>query len=94
VERNPEMDDDNETRNIQAQTQSDTAPFDAKIGSTLPGDTEESSRDLKKELDDLKARIADAKRRHDMPIDSALGQPDWEERAADRHFDLPDHDDE
>jgi hypothetical protein len=102
VKRKPERqnptDDDKEARNIQALAQSDTEPFDVpttgKIGSTPLGDINESSGDLKKELDDLKGRIADARRRHDIPLDSALGQPDWEERAADGHLDLPDHDGE
>jgi hypothetical protein len=96
VEPKPGTDDDKETRNTQAEAQSDTEPFDApataKIGSTLRGD--ESSSDLKRELDDLKARIAEAKSRHGLPLDAALGLPDWEERAADGHLDLPDHNDE
>jgi hypothetical protein len=50
--------------------------------------------DLKKASDDLKSRIDEAKRRHDMPLDSNLGQPDWEEKAADGHLDLPDKDDD
>ena len=43
---------------------------------------------------DLKKRIDEEKRRHDMPVDSKLGNPDWEERAADGRFDLPDKDDD
>ena len=35
---------------------------------------------------DLKKRIEEAKRRHDMPLDSNLGDPNWEERAADGHL--------
>jgi hypothetical protein len=46
--------------------------------------------ELKKASDDLKERIAEAKRRHDMPIDSALGNPNWEERAKDGRLDRPD----
>ena len=38
---------------------------------------------------DLKRRIEEAKRRHDMPLDSHLGDPNWEERAADGHLDIP-----
>jgi hypothetical protein len=38
---------------------------------------------------DLKRRIEEAKRRHDMPVDSNLGDPNWEERAADGHLDIP-----
>jgi hypothetical protein len=43
---------------------------------------------------DLKKRIEEAKRRHDMPVDSNLGNPDWEERAADGHLDISEEDDQ
>jgi len=43
---------------------------------------------------DLRARIADAKRRNEMPIDSALGNPNWEEGAADGRLDVPDEEDD
>ena len=76
-------DDDKDGKHIQAATQS-SAP---STGSA-PLD------DLKKASDDLKSRIDEAKRRHDMPLDSNLGQPDWEEKAADGHLDLPDKDDD
>ena len=83
-------DDDKDIKHIQAESQSDTEPFDvptiASLGSEPLGDLKEASLDLKK-------RIEDAKRRHDMPLDSALGNPDWEESAADRHLDLPEDDD-
>jgi hypothetical protein len=49
---------------------------------------------LKEESDDLKRKIAEEKRRHDMPIDSNLGDPDFEERAKDGHLDRPEEDDE
>ena len=52
-----------------------------------------STSDLRKASDDLKARIAEARARNDMPLDSALGNPNWEKRAADGRFDLPDDDD-
>lgn len=45
--------------------------------------------DTKEKSLDLKRRIDEAKRRHDMPIDSNLGDPNWEERAADGHLDIP-----
>ena len=48
--------------------------------------------DIKEQSLDLKKRIDDAKRRHDMPIDSNLGDPTWEEQAADGHLDRPDED--
>jgi hypothetical protein len=40
----------------------------------------------------LKAKIAEAKTRNDMPLDSALGNPNWEKDAADGHLDVPDDD--
>lgn len=43
---------------------------------------------------DLEKKIDEARRRRDMPLDSKLGDPGWEERAADGRFDLPDEDDE
>ena len=69
----------------QAQVQSDKEPFDTGSGS-LP--------ELRKAADDLKTKIDEAKRRNDMPVDSALGNPGWEQRAADGHLDVPDQDDE
>jgi hypothetical protein len=76
-------DDDKDGKHIQAAKQSSAASSDS-----APLD------DLKKASDDLKSRIDEAKRRHDMPLDSNLGQPDWEEKAADGHLDLPDKDDD
>ena len=70
---------------MQAQAQSDTEPFDPASGS-LP--------DLRKAAEDLKTKIAEAKSRNDMPLDSALGNPGWEQRAADGRLDVPDEDDE
>jgi hypothetical protein len=74
-----------EGKPVQAQAQSDTEPFDAASGSL---------RDLKKASAELKAKIDEAKRQHDMPLDSALGDPNLEERAADGRFDRPDEEDE
>jgi hypothetical protein len=54
----------------------------------------ESLSELRKASEDLKARIADARRHNGMPIDSALGNPDWEEGAADGRLDVPDEEDE
>ena len=56
-------------------------------------EAEPSASDLRKASDDLKARIAEARGRNDMPLDSALGNPNWEKRAADGRFDVPDDDD-
>jgi hypothetical protein len=51
-----------------------------------------SLSDLRKASEDLKTKIAEAKRRNDMPLDSALGNPEWERKAADGHLDVPDED--
>jgi hypothetical protein len=49
---------------------------------------------LQKASEDLKTKIAEARRRNDLPVDSALGNPGWERRAADGHLDVPDEDDD
>jgi hypothetical protein len=51
-----------------------------------------SESDLRKASEDLKAKIAEARGRNDMPLDSALGNPKWEKNAADGHLDVPDDD--
>lgn len=48
---------------------------------------------LQKASDELKAKIAEAKARNDMPLDSSLGNPKWEKDAADGHLDVADDDD-
>jgi hypothetical protein len=83
VSRPPANDDNGKT--VQAQAQSDTEPFDAGSG---------SASDLRQAAEDLKTKIAEAKRRNDLPVDSALGNPAWERRAADGHLDVPDEDDD
>jgi hypothetical protein len=55
-------------------------------------DEKASMSDLQKASAELKAKIAEAKSRNDMPIDSALGNPNWEKHAADGHLDRPDDD--
>jgi hypothetical protein len=50
--------------------------------------------DLRKASAELKAKIAEAKARSDMPIDSTLGNPNWDKSAADGHLDVPDDDDD
>ena len=77
--------DDKDDKRAQAQVQSDIEPFDPGSGS-LP--------ELRKASEDLKTKIAEAKRRNDIPLDSALGNPDWERSAADGHADIPDEDDD
>jgi hypothetical protein len=57
-------------------------------------DFSKSLKRLKKESDELAARIAQERRAHDMPVDSQLGNPNWEEKAADGRFDLPKDDEE
>ena len=53
---------------------------------------EASMSDLRWASEELKARIAEAKARSDMPFDSTLGNPSWDRNAADGHLDLPDDD--
>jgi hypothetical protein len=72
--------DEKYRKHIQA-GQSDDEAFNAGNGS------------LRKASEDLKTKIADAKRRNNMPLDSALGKPEWEQNAADGHLDVPDEDD-
>jgi hypothetical protein len=64
------------------------------IGTSLPQCRPATKKgppaDLRKASDDLKAKVAEAKRRNDMPLDSALGNPNWEKNAADGHLDVRD----
>jgi hypothetical protein len=55
---------------------------------------ERSLADLEAASRDLKERIIDERRRNDMPIDPALGNPEIERQNADGRNDLPDRDDE
>jgi hypothetical protein len=77
--------EDKDDKRAQAEAQSDIEPFDSGPGA-LP--------ELRKASEDLKAKIAEAKRRNDIPLDSALGNPDWERSVADGHVDLPDDEDD
>ena len=52
------------------------------------------SAELRKASEDLKTRIAEAKRHNDLPVDSALGSPGWEQSVADGHLDQPEEDDD
>lgn len=56
-------------------------------------EVETSASALKKAADALKAKIAEARGRNDMPLNSALGNPNWDKAAADGHLDVPDDDD-
>ena len=59
-----------------------------------PIEEEPSMSDLRWASEELKARIAEAKARNDMPFDSTLGNPNWDKNAADGHLDVPDDDDD
>lgn len=50
--------------------------------------------DLEAAAKRLKEKIAEERRRHDMPLNSTLGDPNWDERAKDGRFDRPDDDDD
>jgi hypothetical protein len=78
-------DEGKEGKRIQADAQSDTEPFDAGTAS-LP--------ELRKASEDLKTKIAEAKRHNDLPVDSALGSPSWEQSVADGRLDQPEEDDD
>jgi hypothetical protein len=55
---------------------------------------EKTEAELRKASEDLKARIEEAKKRNDMPLDSTLGNPKWDQDASDGHLDRRDDDDE
>jgi hypothetical protein len=77
--------DEGDEKHLQAEAQSDTEPFETETGSLSK---------LRKASEELKAKIADAKRRNDMPLDAALGNPGWERSVADGRLDLPDDGDD
>jgi len=60
----------------------------------LPIEEEASMPELRWASEELKAKIAKAKARNDLPFDSTLGNPNWDKSAADGHLDLPDDDDD
>jgi hypothetical protein len=51
-----------------------------------------SLKELEEESSELKSRIDQERRAHDMPINSQLGDPKWEEKAKDGRFDVPEED--
>ncbi len=53
-------------------------------------DENSSMADLRNASDALKAKIVKAKAGNDMPLNSGLGNPAWDERAADGHLDIRD----
>jgi hypothetical protein len=52
-------------------------------------DFSKSLKRLEEESSELKAKIDRERRAHDMPVDSQVGNPAWEEKAADGRFDHP-----
>ena len=78
-------DDGKDGNRVQAEAQSDNEPFDASTAS-LP--------ELRKASEDLRTRITEAKRHSDLPVDSALGSPSWEQSVADGRLDQPEEDDD
>ena len=46
-----------------------------------------SLKQLEEESRELKSKIDEDRRAHDMPIDSQLGDPKWEEKAKDGRLD-------
>ena len=54
-----------------------------------PAPEKPTEADLRHAAEELKAKIAAAKARNDMPLDSSLGNPRWEQNAADGHLDIP-----
>ncbi len=57
-------------------------------------DFSKSLKELEKELTELKSKIEQERRAHDMPINSQLGDPNWEEKAKDGRFDRAEDEDE
>jgi hypothetical protein len=55
-------------------------------------DFSKSLQRLEEESNELKSRIERERRAHDMPVDSQLGDPTWEEKAQDGRFDRPNDD--
>jgi hypothetical protein len=53
-----------------------------------------SLKQLEEESSELKAKIEQERRSHNMPIDSQLGDPKWEEKAKDGRFDRAEDEDE
>ena len=58
--------EDKDGKRIQAEAQSDTEPFDA---------SKASAAELRKASEDLKTRIAEAKRQNDLPVELGAREP-------------------
>ncbi len=63
---------------------------DPKTADPSAEDFSKSLDRLKKESEDVKARIEQEKRKQNMPLNSNLGNPTWERDAADGHLDISD----
>jgi hypothetical protein len=57
-------------------------------------DFSKSLKQLEEESSELKAKIEQERRARDMPINSKLGDPKWEEKAKDGRFDRAEDEDE
>jgi hypothetical protein len=57
-------------------------------------DFSKSLKQLEEESRELKSKIDEERRAHDMPINSKLGDPKWEEKAKDGRFDRPENENE
>jgi len=53
-----------------------------------------SLKRLEEESSELKSKIEQERRAHDMPINAQLGDPKWEEKAKDGRFNRPENEDE
>jgi hypothetical protein len=57
-------------------------------------DFSKSLKELEEESSELKAKIEQERRSLNMPINSQLGDPKWEEKAKDGRFDRAEDEDE
>jgi hypothetical protein len=53
-----------------------------------------SLKELEEESSELKAKIEQERKAQNMPINSQLGDPKWEEKAKDGRFDRAEDEDE
>ena len=57
-------------------------------------DFSKSLKHLEEESSELKAKIEQERRAQNMPLNSQLSDPKWEEKAKDGRFDRPEGEDE
>jgi hypothetical protein len=72
----------------------DEKPGDEQRGRDAAPDPSQPLERLKSASKALKEKIEEEKRRQNMPIDSTLGDPAWDEKARDGRFDRKDGDDD